>query len=396
MGRVILHVDVNNAFLSWTAVDMLEKGSKVDIRNIPAIIGGDEKSRRGVVLAKSNIAKKYGIVTGETIYKARKKCPNLKVFLGSYNRYHEYSNMLYNLLLEYTDKIERFSVDECFLDMTEYLMGRDILTIAKEIKDRVEKELKFTVNIGISENKVLAKMASDFEKPNKIHTLYRYEIKRKMWSLDVNELFMLGRKTVPKLNKLGMYKIGDIACKSKEYMISKFGIHGKTMWEYANGIDNSEVNYIKELPKSISHSTTLIKDTSDFEFLCKVLLDLTEKVTYRLRKYNLYANVVTVQIRTKEFENYTKQKKLNMSTSVTKEVYDEAKKLLKELYKERELRLIGIGVSDLVDLNENYQISIFDKTSENKEHKKYEKLDKTVDEIKNKFGNNSITFAGKL
>lgn len=396
MERIILHVDVNNAFLSWTAVDMLEKGSKVDIRNIPAIIGGDEQSRRGVVLAKSNIAKKYGIVTGETIYKARKKCPNLKVFLGSYNRYHEYSNMLYNLLLEYTDKIERFSVDECFLDMTEYLMGRDILTIAKEIKDRVEKELKFTVNIGISENKVLAKMASDFEKPNKIHTLYKYEIKRKMWPLDINELFMLGRKTVPKLNKLGIYKIGDIACKSKEYMINKFGIHGKTMWEYSNGIDNSEVNYIKELPKSISHSTTLIKDTADFEFLCKILLDLTEKVTYRLRKYNLYANVVTVQIRTKEFENYTKQKKLNMSTSVTKEVYDEAKKLLKELYKERELRLIGIGVSDLVDLNENYQISIFDKTSENNKHKKYEKIDKTVDEIKNKFGNNSITFAGKL
>lgn len=396
MGMKILHVDVNNAFLSWTAVDMLEKGSKIDIRNIPAIIGGDEASRRGIVLAKSNIAKKFGIVTGETIYSARKKCPNVKVFLGSYERYHEYSDKLYNLLLEYTDKVERFSVDECFLDMTEYLMGKDILAVAKEIKDRVEKELKFTVNIGISENKVLAKMASDFEKPNKIHTLYKYEIKDKMWKLDVEELFMLGKKTVPKLNKLGIYKIGDIAKKSKEYMINKFGVHGKTMWEYANGIDNSKVQYIIELPKSISHSTTFVEDTADFEKLCKVLIDLTDKVTYRLRKHQLCASVVTVQIRTKNFENYTKQKKLSVPTSVTREIYEEAKKLLKEVYKERELRLIGVGVSDLIGINENYQTSIFDIGKENKEHKKYEKVDKIVDEIKNKYGMGSITIASKL
>lgn len=396
MERKILHIDVNNAFLSWTAVDMLEKGSKIDIRNIPAVIGGDEKARRGVVLAKSNIAKKFGIVTGETIYQARKKCPNLKVFLGSYDRYHEYSNKLYNLLLEYTDKIERFSVDECFLDMTEYLMGKDILEVAKEIKDRVEKELKFTVNIGISENKVLAKMASDFEKPNKIHTLYKYEIKDKMWNLAVSELFMLGRKTVPKLNNLGMYKIGDIAKKSKEYMVHRFGMHGKTMWEYANGIDDSKVQYIEELPKSISHSTTLIEDTSDFQKLSKTLFELTDKVAYRLRKYELYANVVTVQIRTKDFQNYTKQKKLDIPTSVTREIYEEAKKLLKEVYKERELRLVGVGVSELVDTSENYQTSIFDKTNETKNHKKYEKVDKTVDDIKNKFGADSITFASKL
>lgn len=396
MERKILHIDVNNAFLSWTAVDMLEKGSKIDIRNIPAVIGGDEKARRGIVLAKSNIAKKFGIVTGETIYSARKKCPNIKVFLGSYDRYHEYSNKLYNLLLEYTDKIERFSVDECFLDMTEYLMGKDILIVAKEIKDRVEKELKFTVNIGISENKVLAKMASDFEKPNKIHTLYKNEIQSKMWNLDISELFMLGRKTVPKLNSLGMYKIGDIARKDKDFMIRKFGVHGKTMWEYANGIDDSKVQYIAELPKSISHSTTLTEDTADISVLNKVLFDLTDKVAYRLRKYELYANVVTVQIRTKNFENYTRQQKLSMPTSVTREIYAEAKKLLKEVYKEREIRLVGIGVSDLVDVNQNYQTSIFDKTSESIEHKKYEKVDKTVDNIKNRFGTGSITFASKL
>lgn len=396
MKRKILHVDVNNAFLSWTAIEMIEKGSKIDIRKIPAIIGGDESTRRGVVLAKSELAKKYGIVTGETIYQARKKCCGLKVFLGCYDKYHEYSDKLYNLLLEYTDKIERFSIDECFLDMTEYLLGREIVEIAKEIKDRIEKELKFTVNIGISENKVLAKMASDFEKPNRIHTLYKSEIKEKMWGLDIGELFMLGKKTVPKLNKLGIYKIGDIAQKSREYMINKFGVHGKIMWEYANGIDTSTVQYEVELPKSISHSTTLIKDTNNFNELSKVLFELTEKVTFRLRKYELYATVITLQVRTKNFENYTKQKKINIPTSSTLEIYNEVKNILYEVLKDQELRLIGVSVSGLVSTNSSSQLSLFDETNEVKKHKKYEKVDTTLDDIKNRFGNDSITFASRL
>lgn len=396
MDSVILHVDVNNAFLSWTAIDMLEKGCKIDIRNIPAIIGGDEASRRGVVLAKSNIAKKFGIVTGETIYSARKKCPCIKVYLGSYTRYAELSNKLYNLLLEYTDKIERFSIDECFLDMTEYLMERNILDIAEEIKKRVYSELKFTVNIGIGDNKLLAKMASDFEKPNKIHTLYKHEIASKMWPLDISELFMLGRKSVPKLNKLGIFNIKDIACKPREYMIKIFGVHGKTMWEYANGIDNSPISYTKELPKSLSHSTTLITDTSDLDILNKVLLDLTEKVCFRLRKHELFATVITVQLRTKNFEDYTKQKKLYSPTNVTREIYDEAKKLLKDYSKGLTLRLIGIGVGNLVSNDSNMQLCIFDRENENVCHDKYVKIDKTLDYIRGKYGDNSITLAGKM
>lgn len=395
--RKILHIDVNNAFLSWTALDMLEKGSKVDIRTIPSVIGGDEQNRRGVVLAKSNIAKKYGIITGETLYKARQKCPSVQVFAGSSHRYEEFSNKLYNLLLEYTDKIERFSIDECFLDMTEYLMGQDILFIANEIKDRVEKELKFTVNIGISENKVLAKMASDFEKPNKIHTLYKSEIKKKMWPLKVSELFMLGRKSVPKLNSIGIYTIGDVATETKEFMNRKFGKHGIQMWEYANGIDESEVIYEKVLPKGVGNSLTLPKDTSNLEDLNKVLLSLVEKTTYRLRKYNLYAKVVTVHIRTKDFQNYTHQMKLNSPTNVTREIYDISKKLLKEIYKGRELRLIGISTSELVDKNTSIQTNIFDiiENNDNK-HEKYTKVDSTLDKLKSKFGDDIIKYAGRM
>ena len=211
MERKIMHIDVNNAFLSWSALDLLSKGEIVDIRTVPAIIGGDENRRAGIVLAKSNIAKQFGIVTGETIYQARKKCPSIKVFPGNYKMYREYSNKLYNLLLNYTDEIERYSIDECFLDMTNYLMNFTLEEKAIEIQKRVNEELGFTVNIGLSNNKLLAKMASDFEKPNKIHTLYPKEIQDKMWPLPVGELFMLGRKSVPKLYNMHIKTIGDLA-----------------------------------------------------------------------------------------------------------------------------------------------------------------------------------------
>ena len=197
--RQILHVDVNNAFLSWTATQKLKEGYSIDIREIPSVIGGDEERRSGIVLAKSMKAKACGVVTGETLYQARKKCNNLQVYPSSYKIYKKYSNELYNLLLEYTDKIERFSIDECFLDMTDYLINVTLLEKAKEINKRVKEELGFTVNVGVAHNKLLAKMASDFEKPNKVHTLYENEIPQKIWNLPVGELFMLGRKTVPKL-----------------------------------------------------------------------------------------------------------------------------------------------------------------------------------------------------
>ena len=256
MDRQILHVDVNNAFLSWTAVNMLKNGYPVDIRTIPSIIGGDEERRSGIVLAKSQVAKKFGIITGEPIYFARKKCNKLEVFSGDFKVFKKYSNDLYNLFLEYTDKIERFSIDECFLDLTEFMRGRKLIDIAKEINLRVQNELGFTVNIGISSNKLLAKMASDFEKPNKIHTLYEYEIEDKMWCLPVSELFMIGKKTVPKLHNLRIKTIGDLAKTNKDFLVKRFGKFGILMWNYANGIDDSEVNSKKEDPKSIGNSVT--------------------------------------------------------------------------------------------------------------------------------------------
>mgnify|MGYP002708140228 CR=1 FL=1 len=390
--RQILHIDVNNAFLSWTAIDRLENGEKLDIRNIEAVIGGDETKRSGIVLAKSMKAKRKGVCTGETLYQARLKCPNLQVFKGEYKSYRKHSNDLFKILSEYTNKIERFSIDECFLDMTEYLGNDTLVNKAYEIKDRVKKELGFTVNVGVAHNKLLAKMASDFTKPDRVHTLFEEEIPDKMWTLPVSELFMLGKKTLPKLYNMRIKTIGDLARQNRELMIKKFGKHGLMMWEYSNGIDNSEVNYLEEKPKGIGNSVTLPVDISSKEKLEEVLLTLTEQVTYRLRKYKMYANVVNVQLRTKDFKDSSHQKKLLYATSNTKEIYRVAKELLNEMYKKGTfIRLVGVRVDNLIDKDE-VQLSLFTGDTE----KKQEKLDEVVDKLKDKYGYTSVTRAGKL
>ena len=392
MEKQILHVDVNNAFLSWTAVYMLKNGYPLDIRTIPSIIGGDEEKRSGIVLAKSPIAKKLGIVTGEPIYFARKKCNKLEVFPSNFKIFNKYSNDLYNLLLEYTDKIERFSIDECFLDLTGYLQNRKLIDIAYEINKRVEKELKFTVNVGVSSNKLLAKMASDFEKPNKVHTLYEYEIEDKMWSLPVSELFMIGRKTVPKLYNLGIKTIGDLAKTNKEFLSKRFGKFGIMIWNYANGIDDSEVKNTKEDPKSIGNSVTLPKDIKSIDEIQKIVVALCEQVSFRLRKYNLIANTVNVQLRTKDFVDYSHQKQLKYATSSTKQILETAKEVLLEMYKNEPIRLVGVRVDNLENKDE-IQLSFF---SQEEVEKKQDKLDTVLDNLKNKYGYNFITRAGEL
>lgn len=391
MKRQILHVDVNNAFLSWTALELLKEGAKVDIRTIPSIIGGDESKRSGIVLAKSMKAKECGVVTGETIYSAKRKCPNLQVFASRYGKYKEYSNQLYQLLLEYTDQIQRYSIDECFLDMTHFLLKDTLLNKAVEINKRVKEELGFSVNVGVAHNKLLAKMASDFTKPDKIHTLWEEEISSKMWNLPVGELFMLGKKTVPILQQMGIHTIGDLAKTNQTILIKKFGKHGKLMWEYANGVDETEVHYQPEKPKGIGNSVTLPMDISVVEKLEEVLLALAEQVSYRLRRHEMLANVVNVQLRTKDFEDFSHQEKLEMATASTKEIYAKAKKLLQEMARSgMQIRLVGLRVDHLTSKDE-VQLSLFAQKNE-----KQTRLDEVVDELKAKYGYQSVTRAGKL
>ena len=276
------------------------------------------------------------------------------------------------------------------MDMTEYLMGRDIKDIAIEINKKVKEQFGFTVNIGIASNKLLAKMASDFEKPDKIHTLFKDEIETKMWPLPVSELFILGKKTVPKLLNLRIKTIGDLAKTDLTFLVKKFGKHGKMMWDYANGIDNEEVCTKRELPKSIGNSVTLPKDFNNIDDIYNVIVALTDQVTFRLRKHDLVASSISVQLRTKDFEDFSHQKKLSYSTSSTKDILKVSKEILNEMYNGKYIRLIGLSVSGLKSKDEE-QISIFD-LSDNKQ----DKLDKTLDELKNKFGYSLISRASKL
>lgn len=395
--KLILHIDVNNAFLSWTAVNMLNNGCDIDIRDIPSVIGGDETSRHGIVLAKSQIAKQFDIKTGEPLYMARKKCSNLKVYKGNFKIYKEYSNAMIEIFKRYTDKIEQYSIDECSLDLSDFLLpGEKIYNKAKKISYDIKKELGFTVNIGIAHNKLLAKMASDFEKPDKIHTLYEEEIENKMWPLPISDLYMVGKKNLVKFQKMGIKTIGDLANYDKNILIKKFGKYGNLIWEYANGIDNSPVQPNEEKPKGIGNSITLPYDISNIEKLNEILLELVEQVTYRLRKQKMLAYVVDVQIKNSEFKVFSHQRKMITPSDTTLQIYNESKILLEELYNKspnKLIRLIGVRVDNLIEPNNN-QISIFDIIGSDKTNENQKKLDEMMDLLKDKYGYNVITRAG--
>ena len=350
MERIIFHIDVNNAFLSWSALEMLKNGSNLDIRTIPAVVGGDEKKRRGVVLAKSFPAKKAGIVTGEPLYMARRKVDKLFVVQSNRAKYKEYSDKFYNILCKYTPVIERYSIDECFMDMSgmEMMFG-DLVKLAYKIKDEIYQTLGFTVNVGVANSKVCAKMASDFEKPNKVHTLFDNEIKTKMWPLPVDDLFMVGKRSSAKLHELGINTIGDLAKADKNMLNRYFKSMGTMMHEYANGIDDSLVE--RPIPKNqgIGHSTTLPRDVDNIPDLKKVLRKLSDMVGIRLRAENKYATVISVQLKNNEFFSYGHQKKLVNPISSNEDIYENACELLKSMWKGDPIRLVGIRVTDLTD-----------------------------------------------
>ena len=386
MERLIFHIDVNNAFLSWTAVDLLKKGYPIDIREIPSVIGGDEDARRGIVTAKSPVAKKMGIVTAESLYSARKKCPNLKVFPGDYYLYYHNSNELYNYFCLFTDKIERYSVDECFLDMTgTELLYPDPIKLAHDMKDEIYKKFGYTVNVGIGNNKLCAKMASDFEKPNKVHTLFSYEIEKKMWPLPVNDLFMVGKSSAKLLVEMGIKTIGDLANYDLNLLRKRFKNQADFMHEYANGIDFSEVTPRLSKSKSISTTETLPKDVDNIVDLRKILLRQANRVGRQARSQKLYAKTIAVIFKTNNFVSYSHQMKLVNPTNVTKEIYKYACEVLKNGWKNEPIRLIGIRLDNLT-VDNHKQISLFDEKKDDNN----EKIQEVLDNISDKYGDNII------
>ena len=388
MERIIFHIDVNNAFLSWTAIDLLNHGYKYDIRDSYAVIGGDPKARKGIVLAKSNACKKLGIYTSMTLYEAKKRCSVLKIYPPNYKFYSEMSNKLFNLLSKYTPDIEVASIDECYLDYgkVKNLYGEEY-QFAVKLQREIYENLKFTVNIGIANNKLCAKMASDFSKPNKIHTLYNYEVETKMYPLPINDLFMIGKKTSEKLMNLGIKTIGDLANFSYDKLYPYFKNQTSFLINQAKGIDNSIVDSETFIPKGISNEITLEKDVINKEELYPYLMSLCETVSVRLRRQKKYAFVICVILKNNYFKRKSHQKKLVNATNVTSEIYKIAKEILDEMWNDEKIRLIGVRLDKLVD-NVMYQASLFD-TDTTEESK----VDVVIDNLKQKYGNKIITKA---
>ncbi|MBQ3030256.1 MAG: DNA polymerase IV, partial [Agathobacter sp.] len=391
MKPVIFHIDVNSAFLSWEATyRMRELGDTEDLRLIPSAVGGSEESRHGIVLAKSESAKKYGVTTGEPLVDARRKCPVLKTVPANFPIYVKYSNAMMKILEDYSPDIEQYSIDESFIDMTgtEKLFGNPIQA-AHMIKDRIYNELGFTVNIGISTNKLLAKMASDFKKPNLVHTLFPEEVPTKMWPLPVSELFFVGRQTAKRLHALGIFTIGDLAKTDKKVIQDNLKGHGEVIWEFANGIGDSMEDVAsknrKPANKGYSNETTLAFDVTDASLAKEILLSLTETVATRIRADKSYVSVVSVYFVDNEFKHTSRQMTLDSATNVTNEIYHHVCQLFDQLWNGNPIRLLGVQTSKATN-EANRQYSLF----ENQNVEKLSKLDSAIDAIRNKYGEDSI------
>lgn len=391
--RIIYHIDVNSAFLSWQACHMLKTApDSVDIRTIPSVIGGSEKLRHGIVLAKSSPAKKYNIQTTETLVSARKKCPGLVIVPPDYEIYVRYSSRFIDLLQQYAPVIEQYSIDEVFCDMTgtEKLYGNPV-DFAHRLKNIIKKELGFTVNIGVSENKLLAKMASDFEKPDKVHTLFPSEIREKMWPLPVNELFFAGKSSVAKLHSLGIHTIGELASTDVSILRSVLKKQGEVLWNYANGHDLELVTDHKVPAKGFGNSVTTAFDVTDEYAAGNILLSLCETVGARIRAAKAYISVVTVTIVGNDFSRYSRQTSLPSTTDSTEMIYEISRKLFSEIWNGTPIRLLGVSTGKAQ--NESYeQLTLFDNTKNDR----LKQLDSAIDRIRHQYGEDSLIRASFL
>lgn len=392
-------IDVNSAFLSWEAAYRLQHGDPVDLRNIPSVVGGSQESRHGIVLAKSVSAKKlYDVKTGEPLVQAQSKAGNkLVVVPPRHGLYKEASDAMINVLQQYSPVVERFSIDEAFLNYTgmELLYGDPVKT-AYNIKDEIQDKLGFTVNIGVSTNKLLAKMASDFQKPNNVHTLWPHEIPQKMWPLPIGELFMVGKKTAENLNHKGILTIGDLAKCDINYVKNWLKGQGELLWNFANGkyYENSKggvstfqgmmTQKSTQKTKGIGNSSTIAFNLEDTFAAHKALLSLCETVAQRLRGQNFRAQVIHVGYTTSDFDKFGKQHKHLSPTDTTEEIYSRACKIFDELWDGTPIRAIGVHTTCL-STNDKIQSNMFES-----ENEKAKFIDNTVDNLRNKYGSTII------
>ena len=389
--RVIFHVDANSAFLSWSAVYRLKVlGESVDLREIPSVVAGEKESRHSIILAKSGPAKKYGIHTGEPLFQALEKCPELVVVPPDYPMYVEASRHFVEILRQFSPYVEQYSIDEAWVDMTGTgrLFG-DPRLAAEQMRKRIHNELGFTVNIGISCNKLLAKMAGDFEKPNKVHTLFPEEMESKLWSLPVRDLFLVGAATEAKLKRMGIYTIGQLAQADAHVLKKKLGKHGLTIWHFANGRNADIVAPVPAENKGYGNSITTAQDISDWENGQQVLLSLCETVAARMRKDNKCGRCITIQLRTCDFQHSSHQITFPYATNMTEELFRSACQVFEQAWDgSTPLRQLGVQVTRLSD--EPYQqYDLFSGVSPVQYERKL-RLDETVDALRDKYGEDII------
>ena len=385
--RVVFHVDANSAFLSWSAAYRVKVlGEELDLRTVPSVVAGDKESRHSIILAKSAPAKKYGIQTGEPLFQALEKCPDLQIVEPDYALYVECSRHFVEVLRTFSPVVEQYSIDEAWVDMTgtRRLFGPPVIA-ADALRRKVLDELGFTVNVGISSNKLLAKMAGDFEKPNKIHTLFPEEIPSKMWPLPVRDLFLVGGATERKLRLLGIYTIGDLARADVNLLRRKLGKHGETIWHYANGRNAELVTPEPTEAKGFGNSVTTARDVTSAEEAHQVLLSLMETAAMRMRREGKYGSCVTVHLRTHEFQHFSHQRRLGCATNITRELYREAAQVFDEAWdRKTPLRQIGVQITGLSD-RPYQQYDLFSGMSPRQYERKM-KLDETVDALRDKYG----------
>lgn len=384
-GRVILHSDIN---CCYAAIEHLHHP---ELNGKPLAVGGDPESRHGIVLTADYIAKKYGVKTGMALWQAKQLCPEINFVSPRMDLYLRFSRMAHEIYAEYTDLQEAYGIDESWLDVTDSATIKgDGYSIAKEISNRMKSELGITVSIGVSFNKIFAKLGSDYKKPDAITTMYTDEFQTKAWNLPVGDLLYVGRSTNYKLAKIGIRTIGDLARTDEAILVSQLGKMGSVLWAFANGYDDSPVR--KENThapiKSVGNSTTTHRDLLNDEDVKIIIYVLAESVAARLRENGFRCRVVEICIRDKDLFSFTRQKKIGNATNITEEIAVEAYKLFKESYDWRKpIRSVGVRGADLV--NDNYweQIDLF---CDFQMREKHMKMDAAVDDIRRRFGFYSI------
>lgn len=415
--RIIFHIDVNSAFLSWSALERLKKDpSSVDLRTIPSAVGGDVAQRHGVITAKSIPAKKFGVTTGEPVVKALQKCPGLVIVRSDFAAYRRYSRAFISVLGEYSDQIQQISIDEAWLDVTDSAdTAAEAVRLAHTIREEIRARLGFTVNVGVSTNKLLAKMASDFTKPDRVHTLFPSEVPEKMWPLPIRELYGCGGATADRLNRIGIRTIGEAAKADPSVLRSLLGEKGgQYIYESANGRGSDHVETKRREAKSCSNETTTSHDiTADnFERDAHPIVDaLSAHVASRLKKDGCTASVITVSVKTDSFRRRSRQTHLSSPTDDPKVIRRTAWELLTDLLVGTEesaglfasgsaIRLIGVGASSLdrggfrqIDLSEAMKTLDLERSEEKKRAASARKQKRLLDmqrEIQNRFGDGAV------